>query len=263
MKSVLTIAGSDSSGGAGIQADLKTFCAFGVYGSSIITALTAQNTTGVKAIMEVSVDFFEKQLDSVLSDLKIDAVKIGMLYKKEIIDITAEKLIEYNIKNIVLDPVFSAKSGNALISNDAVTVLKEKLIPICDIVTPNIPETKMLLKIPVNNIEDMKSASKRLYSFGCKAVIIKGGHLLKDAVDVLYDGKKFKTLTAERISANNPHGTGCTFSSALTAGLAIGFPLNEAFEKAKEYVTSSIKNSFRLGKGCNLLNHKHKNFKET
>jgi len=260
MVTVLTIAGSDSSGGAGIQADLKTFSAFGVYGAAVITALTAQNTVGVQDVMEVKEDFVEKQLDSVLSDLEMNAVKIGMVFKKETIKVIAEKLIEYNTKNIVLDPVIFSKSGNSLIEDDAVLILKEKLIPICDVITPNVYEAESLSGFSIRNTEDMKKASEILYSLGCKAVIIKGGHLQSDAVDVLYDCKEFKILKGKKISGGNPHGTGCTFSSALAAGLALGLSTGDAFQRAKEYVAGAIKNSIAVGEGFNVMNHMYKFF---
>jgi len=203
MVTVLTIAGSDSSGGAGIQADLKTFCAYGVYGTAVITALTAQNTVGVQGVLEVEDDFIAKQLDSVLTDLSVNAAKIGMVFKKETVKIIADKLLEYNVKNIVLDPVIFSKSGDSLIKDDAVVILKEKLIPICDVITPNLYEAELLSGFSICNTEDMKKASEILYSLGSKAVIIKGGHLRGDAVDVLYNGKEFRILKGERISGKN------------------------------------------------------------
>ena len=260
MVTVLTIAGSDSSGGAGIQADLKTFCAYGVYGTAVITALTAQNTVGVQAMLEVEENFVAKQLDSVLTDLRVNAVKIGMVFKKETIKIIADKLIEYNVKNIVLDPVIFSKSGDSLIKDDAVAILKEKLIPICDVITPNLYEAESLSGFSVRNAEDMKKASEILYSLGSRAVIIKGGHLYGDAIDLLYNGKEFKILKGERISGKNPHGTGCTFSSALAAGLALGLSIDEAFISAKEYVADAIKKSIAVGGGFNVLNHIYKFF---
>jgi len=261
MVTVLTIAGSDSSGGAGIQADLKTFCAYGVYGAAVITALTAQNTVGIQAMLEVEENFVAKQLDSVLNDLSVNAAKIGMVFKKETIKIIADKLLEYNVKNIVLDPVIFSKSGDSLIKDDAVVILKEKLIPVCDVITPNLYEAELLSGFPVRNTEDMKRASEKLYSLGSKAVIIKGGHLHGDAIDVLYNEKEFKILGGERISGKNPHGTGCTFSSALAAGLALGLSMDEALKSAKEYVTAAIKNSIAVGSGFNVLNHIYKFFK--
>ena len=258
MVTVLTIAGSDSSGGAGIQADLKTFCAYGVYGTAVITALTAQNTVGVQGVLEVEDDFIAKQLDSVLTDLSVNAAKIGMVFKKETVKIIADKLLEYNVKNIVLDPLIFSKSGDSLIKDDAVVILKEKLIPICDVITPNLYEAELLSGFSICNTEDMKKASEILYSLGSKAVIIKGGHLRGDAVDVLYNGKEFRILKGERISGKNPHGTGCTFSSALAAGLALGLSMDEAFVSAKEYVAAAIKKSIAVGSGFNVLNHIYK-----
>ncbi len=260
MVTVLTIAGSDSSGGAGIQADLKTFCAYGVYGAAVITALTAQNTVGVQAMLEIEENFVAKQLDSVLTDLRVNAAKIGMVFKKETIRIIADKLLEYNVKNIVLDPVIFSKSGDSLIKDDAVAILKEKLIPICDVITPNLYEAESLSGFSARNTEDMKKASEILYSLGSKAVIIKGGHLYGDAIDLLYNGKEFKILKGERISGKNPHGTGCTFSSALAAGLALGLSIDEAFISAKEYVADAIKKSIAVGSGFNVLNHIYKFF---
>lgn len=260
MRCVLTIAGSDCSGGAGIQADLKTFCAFGVYGLSVVTALTAQNTTGVQGIMKVGGEFVVKQLDSVLSDLKIDAVKIGMLNEKDVVSIVTEKLLQYGQKNIVYDPVMYAKSGAVLLKRDARDVIKEKLIPICDVLTPNISEAEALSGISIGSVDDMKNASEKIYFLGCKAVIIKGGHLSGDAVDVLFDGKEFTLLRSARISKRNPHGTGCTFSSAIASGLALGSSLTESFKNAKEYINNAIEKSLSMGSGFDLINHLYRIF---
>ena len=258
MVRVLTIAGSDSSGGAGIQADLKTFCAFGVYGASVITSLTAQNTVGVQGIMEIPPEFAGEQLESVLSDMDISAVKIGMLYTKETIEIVAEKLGSYGIKNIVLDPVMFAKSGDALLKEDARKVMSEKLIPLCRVVTPNIPEAELLAGCSVTKVDDMKTAAEKIYALGCESVIVKGGHLKKNAVDLLYDGSEFLQLGKKRILGKNPHGTGCTFSSALTAGLAKGLTLREAFKNTKDYMENVIKRSLAVGKGFDVLDHNYK-----
>lgn len=255
MKTVLTIAGSDSSGGAGIQADIKTMTANGVYGMSVITALTAQNTNGVTGIMEVSPDFLAKQLDSVFTDIYPDAIKIGMLSSTSLIETIAEKLSFYKAKNIVLDPVMVATSGSKLINDDAIESLKSRLFPLADLLTPNIPEAAVLSGISIEDEEDMiKAADHISHEYGC-AVLITGGHKDNNANDLFYYDKKYRWFRSERINNPNTHGTGCTLSSAIACGLAKGYDLDKAIQEAKDYVRGAIKAMLKLGKGRGPLNH--------
>ncbi len=255
MKTALTIAGSDCSGGAGIQADIKTMTCNGVYAMSAVTALTAQNTTGVSGIMEVTPEFLGKQLDSIFSDIYPDAVKIGMVSSRELIAVIADKLKEYKARNVVLDPVMVATSGARLISEDAVDALTGKLIPLADVVTPNIPEAEVLSGMRILSPEDMEKAAELISSkYGC-AVLLKGGHKLNDANDLLCssDGKEW--YRGERIDNPNTHGTGCTLSSAIAANLAKGFSMNEAVELAKKYISGALAAMLDLGKGSGPMNH--------
>ncbi len=255
MKTALTIAGSDSSGGAGIQADIKTMITNGVYAMSAITALTAQNTLGVSAIMEVTPKFLEKQLDSVFTDIYPDAVKIGMVSSPKLIEVIAERLLFYKAKNIVLDPVMVATSGSKLIQSDAVSALIKKLFPLATVITPNIPEAQALSGCEISSREDMHSAATVLHNrFGC-TVLLKGGHRINDASDLLYTKDGFKWFEGKRINNPNTHGTGCTLSSAIAVNLAKGYPLEESVYKAKEYLTRLLKINFNLGKGSGPLAH--------
>lgn len=255
MKTVLTIAGSDCSGGAGIQADIKTMTANGVYAMSSITALTAQNTTGVSGIMEVTPEFLAMQLDSVFTDIFPDAVKIGMVSSARLIEVIAGKLAFYNAKNIVVDPVMVSASGSKLLRDDAIETLKNKLFPLALILTPNIPEASVLTGLSIENEEDMIKAAETISKqFGC-AVLCKGGHSVNDANDLLYYNNKFTWFRGERINNDNTHGTGCTLSSAIACGLAKGMSLEEAIRAAKDYVTGALKAMLNLGKGCGPLNH--------
>lgn len=255
MKTVLTIAGSDCSGGAGIQADIKTMTANGVYAMSAITALTAQNTTGVSGIMEVTPEFLAMQLDSVFTDIFPDAVKIGMVSSARLIEVIAGKLVFYNAKNIVVDPVMVSASGSKLLRDDAIETLKNKLFPLALILTPNIPEASVLTGLSIENEEDMIKAAETISKqFGC-AVLCKGGHSVNDANDLLYYNNKFTWFRGERINNDNTHGTGCTLSSAIACGLAKGMSLEEAIRAAKDYVTGALKAMLNLGKGCGPLNH--------
>lgn len=255
MKTVLTIAGSDCSGGAGIQADIKTMTANGVYAMSAITALTAQNTTGVSGIMEVTPEFLAMQLDSVFTDIFPDAVKIGMVSSARLIEVIAGKLAFYNAKNIVVDPVMVSASGSKLLRDDAIETLKNKLFPLALILTPNIPEASVLTGLSIENEEDMIKAAETISKqFGC-AVLCKGGHSVNDANDLLYYNNKFTWFRGERINNDNTHGTGCTLSSAIACGLAKGMSLEEAIRAAKDYVTGALKAMLNLGKGCGPLNH--------
>ncbi len=260
MKTALTIAGSDSCGGAGIQADIKTMTMNGVYAMSAITALTAQNTVGVTGISEVSPDFLMKQLDAVFSDIFPDAVKTGMLSGEGLIGVIAERLSFYKAKNIVVDPVMIATSGARLISENAVKTLKERLLPLATVVTPNIPEAEVLSGIAIKTPEDMEKAAKAIAEeYGC-AVLLKGGHSINDANDLLYaDGEK-RWFKGKRIDNPNTHGTGCTLSSAIAANLAKGYDLFTSVERAKEYISGALAAMLDLGKGSGPMNHAYKLF---
>lgn len=255
MKTALTIAGSDSSGGAGIQADIKTMTAHGVYAMSAITSLTAQNTTGVQEIMEVGSKFLEAQLDSIFTDIIPDAIKTGMVSSKENIMVISEKLKYYNGKNIVVDPVMISTSGSKLLRDDAIETLKKELLPLALLVTPNIPEAETLSEIKIKTKEDMiKSAEKMSEMFG-GAILIKGGHSEENANDLFFYNGKFKWLYSERINNNNTHGTGCTLSSAIASNLSNGMDLETAIIKAKIYITGALNAMLDLGKGKGPLNH--------
>lgn len=254
MKTALTIAGSDSSGGAGIQADIKTMTALGVYGMSVITALTAQNTLGVKSILTVDKKFLADQLDSVFTDIYPDAVKIGMLSGKDIIEVTYDKLKEYKATNIVLDPVMVSTSGSRLLDEDAIELLIEKLMPLATIVTPNIPEAEILSGTKINTMEDMEIAGKKIrVKAGC-AVLMKGGHSLNDANDLLV-ADECVWFHGERIDNDNTHGTGCTLSSAIASNLAKGYSLKDSIKRAKKYISGALMAGLNLGKGSGPLNH--------
>ncbi|MGM9648651.1 MAG: bifunctional hydroxymethylpyrimidine kinase/phosphomethylpyrimidine kinase [Butyricicoccaceae bacterium] len=255
MKTALTIAGSDSSGGAGIQADIKTMIANGVYAMSAITALTAQNTTGVTGIMEVTPDFLGEQLDAVFTDIYPDAVKIGMVSGTALITKIAEKLRKYGAKNIVVDPVMVATSGAKLISDDAIAALKEQLLPMACVLTPNIPEAEVLSGMAVKTEADMIAAAKRISeTYGC-AVLCKGGHQLNDANDLLYRDGSYKWFYGKRIDNPNTHGTGCTLSSAIASNLAKGFDLDTSVERAKAYISGALAAMLDLGAGSGPMNH--------
>lgn len=255
MRTALTIAGSDSSGGAGIQADIKTFSACGVFGMSAITAITAQNTCGVTNIRELDAEIIQDQITAVYSDIDVDAVKIGMLASAEIIRVVASSLRDNDAKNIVLDTVMVSKSGSHLLKPDAVDVLKKVLLPMALIVTPNLYEASEIVGFPVNDQNDMKKAAKMIKDMGPRFVIIKGGHLIGNACDLLYDGQDFFVFSNERIDTVHTHGTGCTFSSAIAASLAKGLTVNEAVAFAKKYITIAITNGFKLGKGVGPTHH--------
>jgi hydroxymethylpyrimidine/phosphomethylpyrimidine kinase len=250
MKRALTIAGSDSGGGAGIQADLKTFAARGVFGSSAITALTAQNSLGVQGVFEVPADFVALQIDSVARDIGADAVKIGMLSSSAIIAAVAAKLLEYALGPVVLDPVMVAKGGDHLLRSEAREDLIRKLLPLAAVATPNIPEAEVLCGFPIRGPEDMRAAARAIRSLGPGAVVVKGGHLQGgESSDLLLDARGFEEYSAARVESKNTHGTGCTFSSAIAAGLALGLPLREAVRTAKDYVSRVIAASVDLGIG--------------
>lgn len=255
MKTALTIAGSDSSGGAGIQADIKTMITNGVYAMSAITALTAQNTTGVSDILDVPADFLKKQLDMVFTDIFPDAVKIGMVSSPSLTEVIAERLSFYKAKNIVLDPVMVATSGSGLIQENAIEALTKKLFPLATLITPNIPEAAVLTQKSISSPEDMQDAAKYLFEkYGCN-VLLKGGHSLCDANDILYTKSGYRWFFGKRIDNPNTHGTGCTLSSAIASNLAKGYSLEKSVCKAKEYLTKLLKTDINLGKGSGPLAH--------
>ena len=259
MKKALTIAGSDSCGGAGIQADIKTMTMNGVYAMSAVTALTAQNTTGVTGIMEVSPEFLAKQLDAVFEDIFPDAVKIGMVSSSGLIEVIADKLGQYGAGNIVVDPVMVATSGARLIEEAAIVTLKARLLPIARVITPNIPEAEILTGMEIKDQADMEKASRMLCErYGC-AALVKGGHRVNDANDVLFEDGMEKPLwfAGDRIDNPNTHGTGCTLSSAVASGLAKGFSLEEAVRRAKAYLSGALAEMLDLGKGSGPLAHNY------
>lgn len=252
----LTIAGSDSGGGAGIQADLKTFSALGTFGCSVITAVTAQNTTGVYGIHEIPLDIIESQIDAVLNDLNPNVIKTGMLASIEVIKLISEKIKSSKTKNIVVDPVMIAKGGDKLIKDNAIGHLISELLPLSTVVTPNIPEAEVLSHMSINNTQDIESAAKIIHKMGPDFVVIKGGHSNDSkSNDIIFDGQKFTTLEANRILTTNTHGTGCTYASAIAAGLAKNYSVEKSVKEAKDYVTEAIKNEPGLGNGHGPLNH--------
>jgi hydroxymethylpyrimidine/phosphomethylpyrimidine kinase len=255
MKNVLTVAGSDSCGGAGIQADLKTFCALGTYGMSVITAITAQNTTGVFKVMEVDADMVSGQISCLYDDIEVHGVKIGMVSSIAIIDAIAGCLSEKKAVNIVVDPVMVSKSGYHLLREESQSRLVTRLFPLALLVTPNIFEAEVITGDKIVNLADMERAAVKIHGLGAKNVVVKGGHLTGEAIDVFYDGEHFSHIRGERINTKNTHGTGCTFSSAITAHVARGLPVLEAVRRAKEYINGAIANSIPLGHGVGPTNH--------
>lgn len=255
MNTALTIAGSDCSGGAGIQADIKTMMANGVYAMSVITALTAQNTLGVTGIMEVTPEFLGRQLDAIFHDIRPDAVKIGMVASGELITVIADTLQREQATNVVLDPVMVSTSGSKLISDEAIEVLKEKLLPLATVITPNIPETEVLWGKEISSSADMVQAAEALYHKYGVAVLCKGGHSLNDANDLLYAEGQSLWFLGRKIDNPNTHGTGCTLSSAIASYLARGASLTEAVKKAKEYISGALEANMDLGKGSGPLHH--------
>ncbi|MBE6713044.1 MAG: bifunctional hydroxymethylpyrimidine kinase/phosphomethylpyrimidine kinase [Ruminococcaceae bacterium] len=255
MKTALTIAGSDCSGGAGIQADLKTMTMNGVYAMSAITALTAQNTTGVRAIRETTSEFLEQQLDAVFEDIFPDAVKVGMVSSSELICVIVNRLQYYHAENIVVDPVMVSTSGSALMKRNAVRTLTEKLLPIATLVTPNIPEAEVLSEKTIASKEDMLSAAKFIGdTYGC-SVLLKGGHSVSDANDLLYANGGAVWFEGKRVNNPNTHGTGCTLSAAIASNLAKGFDLAESVKRAKEYISDALAAMLDLGKGSGPIHH--------
>lgn len=261
MKKVLTIAGSDSCGGAGIQADLKTFSAHKVYGMSIITAVTAQNTQGVFAVHDIPTDMIKKQIEVIFDDIHVDAVKIGMVSKTETIEAIADTLSKYSVQNLVIDPVMVSKSGFHLLQPEAKEALINYLLPMATLVTPNLPEAEVITGLKISTLEDMKKSADLIRKIGPKYVLIKGGHLDGEATDILYDGNEFIYYNSPRINTKNTHGTGCTLSSAIASNLGNGLPMKEAIEKAKLYITGAIENSFPIGKGVGPVHHFYKLYK--
>ena len=254
-KTVLSIAGSDCSGGAGIQADLKTFAAYGVYGMSVVTSVVAENTSRVIRSQDILPEIIEDQMKAVFEDIGADAVKIGMLPHSGCMEAVARKLREYRPRNIVIDPVMIAKDGNPLMQPDAVDTLIRQILPLADLLTPNIPEACRISGLPVDTPAERERAAEKIVGMGVKAVLIKGGHTRGDAEDVLFDGVRFHSFSAERIPTKNTHGTGCTLSSAIAANLALDLDLTEAVAQAKDYVTTAIQHALPLGKGHGPTNH--------
>ncbi|MDE3089836.1 MAG: bifunctional hydroxymethylpyrimidine kinase/phosphomethylpyrimidine kinase [Chloroflexota bacterium] len=259
MKRVLTIAGSDSGGGAGIQADLKTFAARGVFGMSVLTALTAQNTVGVQGVFEIPPEFVARQIDSVADDIGLDAVKTGMLSSAPIIAAVAEKIRYHHLLPLVVDPVMVAKSGDALLRADARDALIQQLLPLATVVTPNLHEARALCGFPITNLDEMRRAAETIYRLGPQNVVVKGGHLpdTSHAIDILYDGESFQEFRAPRIETRNDHGTGCTFGSAIAAELAKGNSVADAVRIAKDYLTQVMRASaaLQIGHGHGPMNH--------
>jgi hydroxymethylpyrimidine/phosphomethylpyrimidine kinase len=251
----LTVAGSDSGGGAGIQADLKTFSAFQVFGMSVLTAVTAQNSVGVTGVHNLPPEFVARQLDAVLDDFGADAVKLGMLSTAGIIQAVAGRLRAHGQTRVVLDPVMVAKSGDPLLQPDARAALIEAILPLAEVVTPNLHEASVLADLPVATEADMEEAARRIHARGPRHVLVKGGHLKDSATDILYDGRAFTRFPAPRLESNNTHGTGCTFSAAIAAGLAHGKPLVTAVAEGKAYVTAAIREGFQVGRGVGALRH--------
>jgi hydroxymethylpyrimidine/phosphomethylpyrimidine kinase len=255
VRSALTIAGSDSGGGAGIQADLKTFAALGVYGTSALTAITAQNTMAVTAVHEIPTEVIAAQIEAVISDIGADAVKTGMLSSSAIVEVVAHELGRHRVDRLVVDPVMVAKSGDSLLREEAVASLRTRLLPLAMVVTPNIPEAEVLTGTAISSLEDMRWAAAMIVDLGARGVVVKGGHLAGPATDLFYDGSRFQEFTAPRIDSVNTHGTGCTFASAIAAGLARDMAVLDAVARAKEYVTEAIRRSFPIGRGHGPLNH--------
>lgn len=255
MKKVLSIAGSDCSGGAGIQADLKTFSAHGVFGMSVIVSVVAENTSRVIDIQDIKSDMIKKQIDAIFEDIEVDAVKIGMLSTPRCMNAVAEELIQYLPQNVVIDPVMYAKNGCPLMEPTAVDTLIKVIIPLADVLTPNIPEAEKIADMQITSVEDMETAAKKIVAMGCRAIVVKGGHATGNALDVLFDGDKFYHFETKRIDTQNTHGTGCTFSSAIASQLAKGLSIPEAVQKAKKYVTTAIEHSLAIGHGNGPTNH--------
>jgi hydroxymethylpyrimidine/phosphomethylpyrimidine kinase len=256
MKTALTIAGSDSGGGAGIQADLKTFAAHGVYGTSAIAAVTAQNTLGVTSFLALPGDLIIAQMEAVASDIGVDATKTGMLANAAIVEAVAAAIDDLELPRVVVDPVMIAKSGDRLLEEEAVSAIRTELLRRAFVVTPNAPEAEVLAGIPVRTVADAREAARRIHKLGPAAVLVKGGHLdTPDVVDLLFDGRTFTEFTGPRVESRHSHGSGCTFAAALTANLALGHPLPEATRLAKEYVVGAIRHGLPIGRGRGPMDH--------
>jgi hydroxymethylpyrimidine/phosphomethylpyrimidine kinase len=250
----LTIAGSDSGGGAGIQADLKTFAALGVHGTSAVAAVTAQNTLGVSGYAEIPLDLLRAQIDDVISDLHPAAAKTGMLSSAAVIEVVAERIRAHRLELLVVDPVMVAKGGHRLLREDAVAALRERLLPLATVITPNLPEAAVLLGRAIASRDERELAARDLVRLGCRAAVVKGGHALDDADDVLFDGERLLWFRGERIETANTHGSGCCFSAAIAAGLARGLELPRAVEEAKAFVTEAIRHALPVGQGHGPVN---------
>lgn len=262
MKTALTIAGSDSGGGAGIQADLKAFAANGVFGMSVITAITAQNTEEVRSVQNVNPDIIKDQIEAVFDDIQVDAVKIGMLSSTATIDVIAEGLKKYEPSYIVLDPVMVSKGGHHLLQEEAVSALIHHMLPLATVVTPNIPEAEVILGYKISNKEMMEKACADITMLGAKTVLLKGGHMKGDPDDLFYDGTDYHWISGKRIDTKNTHGTGCTLSSAIAANLSRGLGLLEAVKAAKEYIHMAIQHSLNIGNGHGPTHHFYKLYRE-
>jgi hydroxymethylpyrimidine/phosphomethylpyrimidine kinase len=261
MKKALTIAGSDCSGGAGIQADLKTFSAHGIFGMSVIVSVVAENTSRVIGVENISPDMVKKQIDAVYEDIGTDAVKIGMLSTGTLMKAVAEKLDEYRPANVVIDPVMYAKNGAPLMEEDAIDALIKYIVPRAALLTPNIPEAEKISGVKISSAADTVRAAELIIAMGCARVLIKGGHFTGDAEDLLYDGRAERRFSSPRIQTKNTHGTGCTLSSAIASNLALGFPIEEAVEKAKRYITVAIEHSLSIGRGHGPTHHFYELYK--
>lgn len=262
MKKVLTIAGSDCSGGAGIQADLKTMSAHGVFAMSVIVSVVAENTARVISIEDISPKVIADQMDAVFEDIVPDAVKVGMLSTPACMQAVAQKLRQYQPPHVVIDPVMYAKNGAPLMNPDAVGALIEHVLPLATVLTPNIPEAECIAKMKIESVDDMEQAARKIHQMGCQNVLVKGGHAVGDALDVLFDGQSFFHFETARIDTKNTHGTGCTLSSAIASNLALGHSVQQAVKLAKDYVTEGIRHSLAIGKGCGPLNHFYAFFPE-
>lgn len=262
MKHVLTIAGSDTCGGAGIQADLKTFSAQGTYGMSVITAVTVQNTQGVFGCQDIDPEIIKGQIDAIFTDIPVSAVKIGMVSQIATIHAIADKLEQYQPPNVVVDPVMISKSGFDLMQPEAKDTLIKRLLPLAHVVTPNLPEAEVITGMKINDLSSMEQAARAIYAMGAKNVLIKGGHLEADAIDLLFDGERIVTLHSERIATKNTHGTGCTLSSCIAANLAKGKTVEEAVKIAKAYITVAIEHALDIGKGVGPTNHFYELYKK-
>ena len=255
MKKALSIAGSDCSGGAGIQADLKTFSAHGIFGMTVVTSVVAENTFRVTDIQDVRPDMIEKQIDDIFEDIPPDAVKVGMLSCCETMLAVAGRLRKWEPRNIVIDPVMYAKGGSPLMEESAISTLISEIVPLADLITPNIPEAEKMTGMAIKSHDDMRQAARRIHAMGCRAVVVKGGHSDGDPIDILFDGNEYFEYPAYRVKTKHTHGTGCTFSSAIASNLALGFPVYKAVEKAKEYINTAIVHAPQLGKGNGPTHH--------